>query len=39
VFGPPPSATAVAWSAEAMWLIVLWGYWIDRMREFDKRAG
>jgi hypothetical protein len=39
VFGPPPpSATAVAWSAEAMWLIVLWGYWVDRMREFHKRA-
>lgn len=33
VFAPPPPSTmAVAWSAQAMWLIVLWGYWIDRHR-------
>ena len=33
VFGPPPpSATAVAWSAQAMWLIIAWGFWIDRNR-------
>src|SRR6185436_2443975 len=33
MFGPPPpSAAAVAWSAQAMWLIVAWGYWIDRHR-------
>ena len=33
VFGPPPpSAVAVAWSAQAMWLIVAWGFWIDRNR-------
>jgi hypothetical protein len=32
-FGPPPpSASAVAWSAQAMWLIVIWGYWVDRHR-------
>ena len=32
-FGPPPpSVAAVAWSAEAMWLLVIWGYWIDRHR-------
>jgi membrane-bound metal-dependent hydrolase YbcI (DUF457 family) len=32
-FGPPPpTAAAVAWSAEAMWLIVIWGYWVDRHR-------
>jgi hypothetical protein len=31
--GPaPPSASAVAWSAEAMWLLVVWGYWVDRHR-------
>ena len=30
---PPPSAKAVAISAEAMWLIVLWGYWVDRHRD------
>ncbi|MGI9259679.1 MAG: hypothetical protein ACR2QQ_12660 [Gammaproteobacteria bacterium] len=29
---PPPSATAVAWSAQAMWLIVAWGYWVDSHR-------
>jgi len=33
VFGPPPpSTTAVAWSAQAMWLIVAWGFWVDRNR-------
>ena len=32
-FGPPPpNASAVAWSAEAMWLLVVWGYWVDRHR-------
>lgn len=29
---PPPSAAAVAWSAQAIWLLVLWAYWIDRHR-------
>lgn len=33
LFGPPPpSVAAVAWSALAMWLLVAWGYWIDRHR-------
>jgi hypothetical protein len=33
VFGPPPPSTAaVAWSAQAIWLLVAWGYWIDRHR-------
>jgi len=32
-FGPPPpSPTAVAWSAQAMWLLVAWGYWVDNHR-------
>jgi hypothetical protein len=32
-FGPPPpSIAAVTWSAQALWLIVAWGYWIDRHR-------
>jgi hypothetical protein len=32
-FGPPPpSPAAVAWSAQAMWLLVLWGYWLDAHR-------
>ena len=29
---PPPSAAAVAWTVQAMWLIVLWGAWVDRHR-------
>ena len=29
---PPPSAQAVTWSVMAMWLLVAWGYWIDRHR-------
>lgn len=29
---PPPGATAVAWAAEAMWILVAWGYWVDRHR-------
>jgi hypothetical protein len=33
IFGPPPpSVGVVAWSAEAMWLLVIWGYWVDRHR-------
>lgn len=33
LFGPPPPSTqAVAWSAQAIWLIVAWGYWVDRHR-------
>jgi hypothetical protein len=33
VFGPPPpSVGAIAWAGHAMWLLVLWGYWIDRNR-------
>jgi hypothetical protein len=33
VFGPPPpGVAAVAWTAQAIWLLVLWGYWIDRHR-------
>jgi len=29
---PPPSERAVAWSGVGMWLLVPWGYWIDRHR-------
>lgn len=33
VFGPPPrSVAAVAWSAEAMWLLIGWGFWVDHHR-------
>jgi hypothetical protein len=32
-FGPPPpTAAAVAWSTQAMWLLVAWAYWLDRNR-------
>src|SRR5467141_2963878 len=30
---PPPSVRAVAWSAQAMWLLVTWAYWVDRHRD------
>lgn len=30
---PPPSVPAVAWTAQAMWLLVLAAFWIDRHRE------
>lgn len=33
LFGPPPPTTAaVVWPANAMWLLVAWGYWVDRHR-------
>ena len=38
-FGPPPpTPTAIAWSAQSMWLIVIWGYWIDKHR-LPRRHG
>lgn len=33
---PPPSINAVNWSAQAMWLVVAWGYWVDHHR-FESR--
>ena len=35
---PPPSSAAVTWSAQAMWLLVAWGYWVDRHRT-DSGSG
>ncbi len=33
LFGsPPPDAKAIAWVGEEQWLLVLWGYWVDRRR-------
>jgi membrane-bound metal-dependent hydrolase YbcI (DUF457 family) len=29
---PPPSVAAIAWVGQAQWLLVLWGYWVDRHR-------
>jgi hypothetical protein len=36
---PPPTARAVAWSAESMWLLVIWGYWVDRHRMAHSSRG
>jgi hypothetical protein len=33
IFGPPPgNLTALAWGGQSMWLMVVWGYWLDRHR-------
>lgn len=33
IFGnPPPSSEAIAWIGQSQWLMVLWGYWLDRHR-------
>ena len=38
VFGPPPpSVTAIGWAGQSMWLLVLWGYWLDRQRPLAVR--
>ena len=38
VFGePPPSVAVIAWVGQTQWLIIAWGYWIDRHR--DVRHG
>lgn len=34
VFGPlPPDTNAIAWSGHLQWLIIIWGYWVDKNRE------
>ena len=30
---PPPSSAVVAWSAQALWLVIAWGFWVDHHRE------
>lgn len=33
IFGaPPPSIGAIAWVGQSQWLLVAWGYWVDRHR-------
>ena len=33
LFGPlPTSINAIAWGGEAQWLLIFWGYWIERHR-------
>jgi hypothetical protein len=36
---PPPSAAAVAWAGHAQWVLVGWGYWLDRHRESARESG
>ena len=39
-FGPPPpSPSAVAWTAQAMWLLVVWAYWVDKHRLLNGNRG
>jgi hypothetical protein len=34
IFGPaPPSVDAIAWTSQSQWLVVAWGFWVDRHRE------
>ncbi|MBT8222742.1 MAG: metal-dependent hydrolase [Eudoraea sp.] len=36
LFGPPPPNTmAVAWSANLMWIIIIWAWWIERKRSIS----
>jgi hypothetical protein len=33
VFGPPPpNALILGWGGQSVWILVLWGYWIDSTR-------
>ncbi len=33
LFGPPPpGVAALGWGGQSVWLLVLWGYWLDRHR-------
>lgn len=36
---PPPGVTALAWVGQAQWLLVAWGYWVDRHRAPITRPG
>ena len=35
---PPPSSKAIAWAGQLQWLLVLWGYWIDKHRRVISNA-
>jgi membrane-bound metal-dependent hydrolase YbcI (DUF457 family) len=35
---PPPSVTAVAWSANLMWLFILWAWWIEKPKKIKLRS-
>jgi hypothetical protein len=34
---PPPDVNAIAWVGHAQWLLVVWGYWVDRHRRFGMQ--
>jgi hypothetical protein len=37
--GPvPPSVTAIAWAGQGQWLLVWFGYWIDRHRRASENT-
>lgn len=36
---PPPSVRMIAWAGQAQWLLVLFGYWIDRHRRVEIPRG
>ena len=36
--GPPPGGGAIAWVGQLQWLLVLWGYWIDKHRHVPVQA-
>ncbi len=35
---PPPNVNAIAWAGHLQWLIVIWGYWVDRHRSTVSTA-
>jgi hypothetical protein len=40
VLGPaPPGVEAIAWAGHAQWLLIAWGYWVDRHRRLRIGAG
>lgn len=34
----PPNVETIAWVGQAQWLLVAWGYWVDRHRETRLRG-
>lgn len=39
LFGaPPPNAEVIAWAGQSQWLLVVWGYWIDKHRRGPAHA-
>lgn len=36
VGSPPPDVTAIAWVGQLQWLVVAWGYWVDKHRRIKN---